>query len=104
MIVAWTQVALLSELAEGEMKRVELGDDDIAIYHTASGFFATSDVCTHASESLSCGRLEGNIVACPKHGGKFDVTTGQATAFPCVYPLATYELEVRGEALWLNVE
>lgn len=86
------------------MKQVTIRDEDIALYHTTDGFFATSDVCTHASESLCKGSLHGNIVACPKHGGKFDVTTGQPTAFPCVYPVATYEVELRGSEVWLDFE
>lgn len=86
------------------MKPVTVDVEDIAIYHTEAGLFATSDVCTHASESLAKGRLDGNIVACPKHGGKFDVTTGRAVAFPCVEPVETYSVEIRGEDVWLLYE
>lgn len=84
------------------MLRVVMADDDIALYHTAEGFFATSDICSHGGESLTMGRLKGCIVQCPKHGGKFDVTTGQPTAFPCVYAVQTYAVEVRDDDLWLD--
>ncbi len=94
----------MAELPVGAMKQVTMDMDDITIYHTSQGFFATSDVCTHASESLAKGRLDGNIIACPKHGGKFDVTTGRAVAFPCVEPVETYAVEVRGDDVWLEYE
>ncbi|WAH35817.1 non-heme iron oxygenase ferredoxin subunit [Alicyclobacillus dauci] len=103
-VVAWVKVATASALAVGEMMQVEVEDEDIAVYHLEDGFYATSDVCTHASQSLSHGTLSGHIVACPKHGGKFDVRTGQATAFPCVIPLSTFDVEVRGDEVWLNYE
>lgn len=102
--MAWVKVANVSDLAVGEMKQVEVEDDDIALYHTEEGFFATSDVCTHAAQSLSAGKLEGHIVACPRHGGKFDIRTGQPAAFPCVIPLATYAVEVRGDEVWIDYE
>jgi 3-phenylpropionate/trans-cinnamate dioxygenase ferredoxin subunit len=100
--VAWVSVAKVAELPEGSMVQVSVEEDDIAVYHTPDGFFATLDVCTHASESLTKGSLNGNVVACPKHGGKFDVTTGAPVAFPCVYAVETYPVEVRGEEVWIE--
>lgn len=100
--MGWVRVGTIAELPQGTMMHVAVEEDDIAVYHTADGYYATSDICTHASESLSTGRLDGNVVACPKHGGKFDVTTGAAVAFPCIYAIETFAVEVRGEELWLN--
>lgn len=102
--MAWRKVALAADVPTGGMLRVAVEDDDIALYHLEDGFYATSDVCTHASESLTTGALVGHIVACPKHGGKFDVRTGQATAFPCVIPLQTYDVEVREGEVWLDYD
>ncbi|GGI98790.1 bifunctional 3-phenylpropionate/cinnamic acid dioxygenase ferredoxin subunit [Alicyclobacillus cellulosilyticus] len=101
--MAWVRVAALAELPVGGMKRVTVDGEEIAIYRLPDGLYATSDVCTHAGESLTAGRLDGHVVACPKHGGKFDVRTGAAVALPCVIPLATYAVEVRGEDIYLDV-
>lgn len=86
------------------MVRVTVGDEPIALYHTAGGFYATSAVCTHAGELLTDGTLNQTIVQCPKHGGKFDVTSGEARAMPCVIPLETYELEIRGTEIYVNFD
>lgn len=102
--MAWTKVAHVNDVPIGKMMQVCVDEDDIALYHLLEGFYATSDVCTHASQSLVAGKLDGHIVACPKHGGKFDVITGAPTAFPCVIPLRTYALEVRGEEIWIEVD
>ncbi|MCL6446411.1 MAG: non-heme iron oxygenase ferredoxin subunit [Alicyclobacillus sp.] len=99
----WIQAAFVSDIPVGSMVRIETDEDDIAIYHLPDGFYATSDTCTHASESLTRGKLLDHVVACPKHGGKFDVRTGEAVAFPCVIPLQTYPVEVRGDAVWIDV-
>ncbi|MFX4301787.1 non-heme iron oxygenase ferredoxin subunit [Alicyclobacillus tolerans] len=102
--MGWVKIAQLSEIPVGQMLHVEVGMEDIGLFHTEDGLFATSDVCTHAAQQLTNGRLEGNIVSCPKHGGKFDVRTGEATAFPCYIPLQTYQTEVRGEEVWIHLD
>ncbi len=94
----------VADVPVGGMHKIEMEEDDIAIYHLDEGWYATSDICTHASESLTEGKLEGKIVACPRHGGRFDVTTGEAVRFPCVIPLQTYDIEVRGEEIWIDYD
>lgn len=100
--MSWTKVLSLAEIPQGTMKQVTIDDLDIALYHTEDGLFATSDVCTHASAFLTDGKLVGCVVECPKHGGKFDVKSGQPKAFPCVIPVETFAVEVRGEEIWLE--
>jgi nitrite reductase/ring-hydroxylating ferredoxin subunit len=102
IVVGWVRVANASDVPVGKMIQVLVEDETIALYHLEDGFRATSDVCTHAGESLTEGKLEGCIVACPKHGGKFNVVTGDATAFPCVVPIETYDVEIRDEHVWID--
>lgn len=103
-MMAWIKVAQVDDIAIGEMMQIPLDEDDLALYRLEDGFYATSDICTHAAQSLSAGTLQGHVVACPKHGGKFDVRTGQAVAFPCVMPVQTYDVEIRDGAVWLDYE
>ncbi|MCL6548231.1 MAG: non-heme iron oxygenase ferredoxin subunit [Alicyclobacillus sp.] len=102
--MAWVKVATVQDVPVGEMRQVVVNEDEIALYHAEDGYYATSDVCTHASESLSHGRLNGHVVACPKHGGKFDIRTGAAVAPPCVVPVQTYPVQVRGDEIWIDYE
>ena len=93
----WTRVAASAAVPEGEMVGVRVGDLTIAIYHLSGGeFHATSDVCTHEFAQLSDGFLEGGVVECPLHGGKFDVRTGKAVAAPCQKDIEVYEVRVEG--------
>lgn len=68
------------------------GCPPLAIYRVEQDVFVTSDVCTHGNASLSEGMQEGTSIECPFHGGRFDIRTGEATAFPCRDPLKTYEV------------
>lgn len=38
---------------------------------------AIEDACNHAGASLSEGKREGGLVACPMHGYMFELATGQ---------------------------
>ncbi len=75
-------VLTVHELPEGTMRRVSRGELDLLIAHTEKGVFATEDRCPHMSAPLSIGVLEGCIVACPLHEGRFDLESGDPARMP----------------------
>jgi 3-phenylpropionate/trans-cinnamate dioxygenase ferredoxin subunit len=70
------------ELPPGALRRVSRGDLDILLAHTAAGVVATDDRCPHMSAPLSIGELEGCVVACPLHDGRFDLASGDPVQMP----------------------
>ncbi len=64
------------------MRRVSRGDLDILLAHTRLGIFATDDRCPHMAAPLSIGTLDGCIVACPLHEGRFDLASGDPAQMP----------------------
>jgi nitrite reductase/ring-hydroxylating ferredoxin subunit len=78
----WTRVASLSDVPRGALLRVTRGDLDVLVAHTEAGLTATNDRCPHMGAPLSIGRLDGCVVACPLHRGRFDLATGDAVQFP----------------------
>ncbi|HEU4919721.1 MAG TPA: Rieske 2Fe-2S domain-containing protein [Candidatus Limnocylindrales bacterium] len=79
---AWHAVGDAGELAPGEMRRVTVGDLDILLAHTVAGLVAVDDRCPHMSAPLSIGALDGCVVACPLHEGRFDLCTGDPVRMP----------------------
>ena len=78
----WHRVVAVSDLAEGEMFGVEIHEIRLAIYNVDGTFLATSNVCSHAFALLTDGWLDGGVVECPLHGGRFDVASGKALGDP----------------------
>jgi nitrite reductase/ring-hydroxylating ferredoxin subunit len=72
----------LEDLPLGALRRVTRGDLDVLIAHTTAGLLATDDRCPHMSAPLSQGRLDGCVVDCPLHSGRFDLATGGVVQFP----------------------
>jgi nitrite reductase/ring-hydroxylating ferredoxin subunit len=71
-----------SELPAGTMRRVTRGDLDVLLVHTPDGVVAVEDRCPHMSAPLSIGALEGSIVGCPLHEGRFDFRSGEPVQMP----------------------
>ena len=90
----WVSVALRADLAAGAMIAVAFGDYKIALYDVAGEIFATDSTCTHAQALLTDGTLQGEIVECPLHGGRFSVRTGAGLGPPIPCDLKTYPVRV----------
>jgi 3-phenylpropionate/trans-cinnamate dioxygenase ferredoxin component len=88
------EVARLDEVPEGKVKVVVADGRQIALCNYAGKIFAIDDVCTHDRGPLDQGELIGNEIECPRHGARFDVTTGVATRLPAIRPVRTYPVHI----------
>jgi len=72
----------VANLPPGTMRRVTRGDLDVLIASTPQGIVAVDDRCPHMSAPLSLGSLDGCVVACPLHEGRFDLCSGDVVQMP----------------------
>jgi 3-phenylpropionate/trans-cinnamate dioxygenase ferredoxin subunit len=72
----------LADLPPGALRRVSHGDLDVLLANTTDGVVAVDDRCPHMSAPLSIGELDGCVVACPLHNGRFDLATGEPVQMP----------------------
>jgi naphthalene 1,2-dioxygenase system ferredoxin subunit len=99
----WISVALRKDLRDGAMIAVEFGDFRIALYAVAGEILATDSTCTHAEALLTDGTLQGEIVECPLHGGRFSVRTGKGLGPPIPCDLKTYLVRVIDDEIQVRV-
>jgi nitrite reductase/ring-hydroxylating ferredoxin subunit len=91
----WTTVCRLADVGPGEMTRVEVeGYPALAVYNVGGEIYVSDDRCTHVEAALTEGWLEGDVIECPFHGGRFHVPTGRPLCKPVKKPLTTYEVRV----------
>ena len=86
-------------LADGEMTAVEVDGEALLLCRIEGAYYALRDMCSHADQALSEGRLRGNTVYCPLHGARFDVRTGDCLARPATENVQSYRVEEDGEEL-----
>ena len=89
-------------LEAGRIIEVIIGGTAIAVAHTSSGWFATSNACPHAEGPLGEGSLEGCVVTCPYHGWQFDMSTGACKTNPYA-KVQTYPVQVVGDAVCVRL-
>jgi 3-phenylpropionate/trans-cinnamate dioxygenase ferredoxin subunit len=92
----FVKVAQADELSPGQMKMVEVGEDQVLLANVDGTIYACADICSHAYASLSEGDLTGAEVQCPLHGGSFDVTTGEPMSAPAEDKIKTYQVRLSG--------
>ncbi len=96
-------VARTSDIASGEVLHVEVGGRELAIYNIDGEFLATDDRCTHMRARLSDGYVEGGVIECPLHFGKFDIRSGRALSAPCTVDLAVHPVKVEAGAIAIDI-
>ena len=97
-------VAQDDDITEGSVRVVEAGGRRIALCKYNGAVYAIDDVCTHDRGPLDQGELIGGEIECPRHGARFDVTTGRATRLPAIQPVRTYPVRVENGAIVIEVE
>lgn len=70
----------LDRLPVGRSMVVRVAGKDVALFNVGGNVYAMDDVCAHAGASLGSGKLRGNIVTCPGHGFRYDVTSGHCVS------------------------
>lgn len=64
--------------------------------------YAIDNTCPHQRASLAAGILEGEFVACPVHGWKWNLITGQAF-HPYDPQISCYEVRTYGDEAFVKI-
>jgi len=96
-------VAKTDEVKEGQGKSVEANGKNIALFNVDGKFYAIDNTCVHKGGPLGEGTCDGEIVTCPWHGWKYNVTTGISPVNPQA-KVGTYELQVEGDEIKVKIE
>lgn len=93
----WVTAAKVAALGAGEVLGVEVGGKPVALYNVDGTVYATDNLCTHAFAYLSDGWLDGDVIECPLHAGRFEVKTGKGLGPPIPCDIKTYPVRIAGD-------
>lgn len=91
--MTWVKVCAVEDLDVGNVVRLDQ-TPPIAVFRTATGYYAIDDTCTHAKASLSEGYLENDVIECPIHMAGFCLRTGRPTGPPATKAVGTYAVQI----------
>lgn len=102
-----------SEIPPGSMRGFTAAGKKILVANIGGTFHAMDAVCSHMQGDLSKGKLAGSVVTCPRHGSRYDVTTGKVvgnvssliriTTGKVATDLKTYRVTVQDGSLFVEV-
>jgi len=75
----------------------------VLLCRSAGEIFAILNRCSHAEQPLDCGRIRAGWIACPVHGARFDLKTGQAMNPPATLPLQTYRVRIVNDMIEVEI-
>jgi len=104
------EVGKTNQVPPGVMKLFQVEGKKILVVNVEGKIYAINGVCTHLGGDLSKGKLEGKIITCPRHGSRFDVTTGESVSGPKMAFLklktkneTIYEVKIEGESIKIDM-
>jgi NADPH-dependent 2,4-dienoyl-CoA reductase/sulfur reductase-like enzyme/nitrite reductase/ring-hydroxylating ferredoxin subunit len=101
--MAKTRVAKVGDILEGRMLEVQSGESNLILAKVTGTIHAFGSRCPHHDAPLVDGLLDGAVVLCPWHQSAFDITDGQLVAPPALECLPTYDVEIDGEDVLVDV-
>ena len=100
----FVQVLKTSDVPDPGRQLVEVNDRLVVIFHVGGEFFALDDVCTHDGGPLGEGDLTDHMVACPRHGARFDIRDGRALTMPARQPTVAHEVKIEGDNVLVRLK
>jgi nitrite reductase (NADH) small subunit len=97
-----TYACHVDDIPAGEGRTVQVDGHRVAIFRTATGWYAIDHACPHAGGPLADGLAADCSVICPLHERRFALDTGEPIGHdgPGV---AAHRVEVRGEGVYVAV-
>ena len=96
----WYAAAPLESIPPGGLHAVRIAGQGVLLCRVGAGEIrAVEDCCSHDGAPLADGALDGAVLECGRHGGRFDARTGRALRMPAAIPLATFAARIRHDGM-----
>ena len=78
--MAHIRLCKVTDVPIGELKQFNVKEKEIMIINRDNKFYCLDARCTHAGAPLAEGELNGDILTCPWHGSRFNITKHQGAS------------------------
>jgi len=103
LVAGWDRVGRVADIPLFEGRNATVDGTRIAIVRLPGGFVAIDAECPHQGGPLADGIVADSCVTCPLHGWRFDLRTGAPVGGGAEIGVATYEVDVRGDDLYVRL-
>lgn len=92
----------LAKIHDGGTLVGHFGGEGVLLVRKGEAVYAIGAKCTHYGGPLGDGAFDGECVRCPWHHAGFRPETGEAVHAPAIDPVATFEVERRGDRVFVT--
>ena len=82
---------------------MEVDDRFVVVTLIEGEVYCIEDLCTHDGGTLGDGEVDGTCIACPRHGAKFDLRTGNALTMPATEATLSHEVKVEDGKVFVQL-
>lgn len=88
------------------MRLVEHDGVKIGVFNCDGTLYAIEDRCSHDNGPLAEGEFDPQscTVECPRHGSRFDLSTGRPKTLPAFQPVRTFPIAIVDDTIHLEVD
>ena len=90
----WLDVASVAEFMPGTRRLVDADGVAVVVFNLDGEYFAIRDYCPHDGGELANGKVEGDVIICPRHGARFSIRTGGVLSPPAYENVHAYVVRV----------
>lgn len=103
MTEQYVKIVKLEEFGDGRFRKFTIMARNVAVFRREDGsFYALEFSCKHQNWDLSTGRMEGDIVTCPRHDWVYDISTGDCLTHDSTR-LRSYGLKIEGGWIYVTL-
>lgn len=78
----WVAGPAAADVAEGQMVRMDAGDDSFVVTNVGNRLAVFRNECAHQGRTIDGGMIDDGVLVCPWHGFRFDATSGECLSAP----------------------
>ncbi len=98
----WTVALPLDDLAEGETRFMDIGDDSIIVTRFSEKVSCFKNACAHMGLEMTQGEISQAVITCPHHGFKYALESGECITAPEVQ-LQPHAVRVKGPNIEVRI-
>jgi nitrite reductase/ring-hydroxylating ferredoxin subunit len=99
--MTWTTAARVGDLADGEIRAVEIDGREMILCRVRDAYFAAQRRCLHQGADLAEGIIAGGEIICPVHAWRYRADTGVHVQSP-LNCLAVYRVRIAGDEIQID--
>jgi len=100
--LTWKKIAEKNTVSYNNGSEFDIDGKKIAIFNQ-NGYHALDAICVHQDNSITAGKLDGDIIECPSHLWHYNIKTGELQDYLKGVKLQTYPVEDRADGLYIDL-